>query len=616
MSNRKLVMDGATRGRPPTAPLPRLWKEITRYVPAVAVLRNYTWPALGADAAAGLTVAAVAVPQAMAYAQTAGIPPQYGLYTAIVMTTVAALLASSRQLINGPTNAISIAVLSALAFLPAEDKVSAAMVLALLMGLTQISITLLRLGDLTRFISHGVIVGFTTGASLLLVLDQLKNLLGLAPGGGGEAHFIERFARTLWQGNIHGPTAAIGLGTIALVLGLRWLKRGLGERLPVPEFLVAVIAMSVIVWACGLDQDGVAVVGAIPRALPGPLLPEADWGLVRQLSGSALAIALLGLLEAVAMAKVIAAQTGQRLDINQLCLSEGVANFTGSFFQCMPGSGSLTRSAINQHAGAVSQWAGVISAAAVAVTVLAFAPLAYYIPRAALAGILMLTAWQMVDRHQLLYHLRTTRFDAGIVVATALSALLISVEFCILIGVFLSFILYVPRAARVDFTELTMTAEHVIRERVPGDPVCSRILIYNLEGELLFPAAPEVEKSFTAIAERARREESRVIVLRVKRARNPDAVCLALMERFVKQMQAGKAVVLLCGVRPDLAKALRSSGLTAVLGPAQIFHEGPVLISSTLEAVRRAYELLGEDYCAICPRRGRPADADPGYYMI
>jgi SulP family sulfate permease len=608
MPDRELSADGAASGR---------WKALFRYVPALGSLRRYTWATFGADAAAGLTVAAVAVPQAMAYAQTAGIPPQYGLYTAIVMTTVGALLDSSRQLINGPTNAISIAVLSALAFLPTEgEKVSAAVLLALLMGLTQTGITLLRLGDLTRFISHGVIVGFTAGASLLLVLDQIKNLLGLAAGGGSGDHFIQRFWLTLWHGSVHVPTAAVGLGTIAFVVTLSRLKGWLGPRVRrlLPEFLLAVVAMSALVWIFALDEDGVAVVGAIPRALPAPVLPQADWGLIRQLSGSALAIALLGLLEAVAMAKAIAAQTGQRLDINQQCLSEGVANITGSFFQCMPGSGSLTRSAINQHAGAVSQWSGVISAAAVAVTVLLFAPLAFYIPRAALAGILMLTAWRMIDRGQLLYHLRTTRFDAGIVLATALSALLISVEFCILIGVFLSFILYVPRAARVDFTELTITPERIIRERAPTDPVCGRILIYNLEGELLFPAAPEMEKSLAAIAARVPKEGTRVIVLRVKRARNPDAVCLALLESFVKQMQGHRTMVLLCGVRPDLARALRASGLTLALGLAQIFHEGPVLISSTLEAVRRAYELLGEDYCAICPRRGQTGEA--WHYMI
>src|SRR5205085_1887556 len=170
------------------------------------------------------------------------------------------------------------------------------------------------------------------------------------------------------------------------------------------------------------------------------------------LAGNAFAIAVLGLLEAVAMAKAIASRTRQRLDINQQCLSEGAANLVGSFFHCIPGSGSLTRSAINQQAGAVSQWSGVFAAAAVAGTVLLFAPLAQYIPKASLAGLLMLAAFRMVDSKQLVFHLRATRFDAGVVLATALAAIFISVEFCIVVGVFLSFVLYVPRVAHVRLT--------------------------------------------------------------------------------------------------------------------------------------------------------------------
>jgi SulP family sulfate permease len=602
------------------APRPGAWETLRHYVPALAALRGYGRHALGADALAGLTVATVAVPQAMAYAQVAGIPPQVGLYTAVVVCAVAALFSPSKQLVDGPTNAISIALLSTLAFVadPAQ-KLSYVVLLALLVGLMQLGLRLLRLGDLTRFISHGVIVGFTVGAGALLFMDQIKNLLGLAPRGTASNHFVTRFWLTLSEGHVHGPTAAIGLGTIALVVALHRLRRRLRRRLrvPVPEFLLAVVVMSVVVWAAGLDgEDGVHVVGAVPRRLPGFRPPEVEAVRVRELALGAFAIAVLGLLEAVAMARTLRPAAGPRLDVNQLCLSEGLANVAGSFFGCMPGSGSLTRSAINRHAGAVSQWSALISAAAVAATVLLLAPLAYYIPRACLAGLLMVTAWRMVDRRQLLYHLRTTRYDAGIVLATAVAAVAISVEFCIVVGVMLSFVLYVPRAARVDFTELTITPERVIRERVRTDPVCDRILIYNLEGELLFATAPGLERNLAAIAERARRGV-RVIVLRVKRVRNPDAVCLSLLDQFVRHMQARKTVVLLCGVRPDLARALRASGLERLLAHEQIFYEGPVLISSTLEAVRRAYDLLGTDYCAVCPRRHAPGDgSESWYYMI
>jgi SulP family sulfate permease len=331
---------------------------IQRVVPALGVLPGYRAEDARADLVAGLTVAAVAVPQAMAYAMVAGLPAEYGLYTAIVMTAVGALFDSSRQLINGPTNAISIAVLSVLGTIEPESRVQAAILLAFLVGVVQLGITLLRLGDLTRYISNSVIVGFTLGAGSLLVLDQVKNLFGMKAVGDVHDHFLVRFFRSLTEGGgIQFETAAIGLGTIALVLALRWGKQRLGWRL-LPDLLVVVIAMATLVAAFGLDARGVKVVGEIPGALPSFAPPVLDAGMVRQLSTGALAIALLGLLEAVSMAKAIAAQTKQKLDMNQQCLSEGVANFAGSFFHCFPGSGSLTRSAINQQAAASTQWSG------------------------------------------------------------------------------------------------------------------------------------------------------------------------------------------------------------------------------------------------------------------
>ncbi len=601
---------------------PSVQEWLWRYVPALDSLRHYSLRTLRLDAVAGLTVAAVAVPQAMAYATVAGLPPEYGLYTAIVMTAVGALFDSSRQLINGPTNAISIALLSALTVVPESERVPAAMVVALMVGLIQMGITLLRLGDMTRYVSHAVIVGFTLGAAVLLVLDQLKNLLGLKGMGHSDDHFLIRFWRTLTEGGpVHPLTVAVGAGTVALVLGLRWLNRR--SRVRVPEFLTALVLLSVLAWYFKLDEKGVKVVGDIPAHLPGLAPPTLEWGHVRALAGSSLAIAVLGLLEALAMAKAIAAQTRQKLDINQQCLSEGLANIAGSFFHCMPGSGSLTRSTINQQAGAVTQWSGVFSAIAVAATVLLFRPLAeylaplpYYIPRAALAGILVVSAWRLVDRRQLVYHLRATRFDMGIVLITAVAAVAVSVEFCILIGVFLSFVLYVPRAAQVQFTELTLTPERVLRERLPEDPSCGRIFIYNIEGELFFGSAPDLEENFAAIVRRVT-SETRVVVLRLKRARNPDAVCLERIAEFLRQMEERRVRVLLCGVRRDLARVLRTTGIEARLGATALFLEPGNVGSSTLDAVRHAYELLGGDVCATCPRRDEAAGSrESWYYMI
>lgn len=591
-----------------------------RFVPALDSLRQYSWAAFRGDLSAGLTVAAVALPQAMAYATLAGVPPQYGLYTAIVMTTVGALLDSSKLLVNGPTNAISIAVFSALAFVHEDEKITAAIVLAFLVGAFQLGIALLRLGDLTRYVSRSVIVGFTAGAGALIVLDQIRNLLGLAARGHPEDHFLKRLWLSLAEGgSIHWPTLIVGVGTIAIVLVVRNFNdfcRKRGARFPIPQHLVAVIIMAALVWGFDLhERHGVAIVGAIPAALPSFQPPELRWDLLRMLSGNALAIALLGLLEAIAMAKAIAGRTGQFLDINQQCLSEGAANMAGSFFQCMPGSGSLTRSAINQQAGAFSQWSGVFSAIAVAAAVVLFAPTAQYIPRSALSGLLLLAAFRLVDREQLMFHLRATRFDAGVVIATALSAVVISVEFCIIIGVFLSFVLYMPRAAKIRLVKFSAATSQGFRELKPGDVSCDRVHTYALEGEVFFGVEPELEKFFDEIDKSATRPV-RVVVLVVKRARNPDATFAHLLREFHLGLKERGIELVLCAAQPDLDHVLAATGLDAQIGVDRIFRETSNDGSANRAAISYTYGRLDNDLCATCPRRLREPVPEAIIYEI
>ncbi|MEQ1567920.1 MAG: SulP family inorganic anion transporter [Myxococcota bacterium] len=581
-----------------------LWGLLSRRVPALGALRTYSWAQGRADTLAGLTVATVAVPQAMAYGIAAGVSAEHGLYTAIVMTAVGAVLDSSKQLINGPTNVISIAVLSALATFPADQKVQGAITLALLIGAFQTAITLLRLGDLTRYISHSVVVGFTAGASLLLVLDQMRNLFGWASKGDPHDHFLVRLWHTWSEGGApHGATIAIGLTTMVAIVALRWGKRRLGWVL-FPELLLVVMAMTAITGWLHLDESGVKVVGAIPAKLPSFAPPVLDLEQVRDLSGSALAIATLGLLEALAMAKNIAAVTGQKLDLNQQCLSEGLANMTGSCFQCIPGSGSLTRSAINQQAGAQTQWSGVISAAAVALIMVVFAPYAAYVPRSALAGLLIVSAFGMIDWRGLWFHLRATPFDAVIVTLTGFAAVAISVEFCILIGVIFSFLLAVPRAGRMTMTEFVLDRDGVVRERERDEPCDERVLIFGLEGELFFGSVIAIDEHLDEIAHRARD----VVVLRVKRIRNPDAVGLYELAQFARKMHERGVRLLLAGARQDLLVGLRKTGLMDEIGEDQVFTERAMRGTSSVEAIRAAYAYLGR-VDADTPAGATPAPA-------
>ena len=581
---------GAASTAPAAASTHAFMRFVYRRVPALDSLRHYSFLALRADFLAGLTVASVAVPQAMAYAIAAGVPAAHGLYTAIVMTAVGALFDSSKQLINGPTNVVSIAVLSALAPVPVEHKLACVVTLSLLIGGFQTLITLLRLGDLTRYVSHSVIVGFTTGASLLLVLDQTRNLFGWKQVGSPHDHFLQRTWQTWSNGETQVESAIIGISAMIAVMSLRFIKKRMRWPL-LPDLLLVVIASGFVAFVLGLESKGVKVIGNIPAVLPSFSVPEVMPQYLGTLSESAFAIATLGLLEALAMAKHIAARTGQKLDLNQQCLSEGLANLSSAFFQGIPGSGSLTRSAINQQAGAFSQWSGVWSAGAVALITVLFAGYAQYIPRPALAGILIVTAMGMIDWRALPFHLRATRFDALIVLATAIAALAISVEFCILIGVLLSFVLAVPRAGRMTRTEFIVSKDGVVRERREGDAANERVLIAGLEGELFFGSSLALEEHLNWCVERVALG-AEVIVLRVKRLRNPDAVGMHELHSFVQDMQARGIRVILAGVRADLMHGLETTGALRELEPNQLFVERSMESSSIIAAIAAAHAYL------------------------
>jgi SulP family sulfate permease len=585
---------------------------------------NYSADNARKDLLAGVTVAAISLPQAMAYALIAGVDPRFGLYSAIVITLVASIFGSSSHLINGPTNAISLVVFSALAFFSTGahmEAYQAMFLLGIMIGCIQILIAVFKLGDLTRYISESVVIGFMAGAGTLIAITQIGNLTGMQDRGNGLQHVLYRIWLTVRGGHINPPAFAIGLSTIVLAVALRYLVRKF--RLPQFDMLASLLVVAGLAAWFGWSRPGIdgktiiATVASLPRNLPTPHLPRIQLWWIKQMSGSALAIAFLGLLEALAIAKSIANTTRQKLDYNRQCMAEGLANLTGGFFQCLPGSGSLTRSAINFQAGAVSRMSGIFAAGTVALVVVALAPYARYIPKAALAGLLVITAARLVDWKRLKYAVRASRYDALLVAVTAFSAIFISVEFSILIGVALSILLFVPRAALMRFSELTVSSDRVVRERMHDDPVCTSLILYDLEGELFFGAAPELDRLFEKVKQRTEDEKIRFVILRVKRTRYPDMVSMERFDRFLREMDTRGVTVLLCGVRKGFASVMDRLRFQDWLPADRVFHEEPRTFSATLKAVHRVYELLGENTCEHCRRNeASGAELRELYYLV
>ncbi|MGD0106711.1 MAG: SulP family inorganic anion transporter [Rhodopila sp.] len=547
------------------------------------------------DLIAALTVAAISLPQGMAYALLAGVDPRYGLYSAIVVTAVASVFGSSSHLINGPTSAISLVVLSALSIFDPDQRVEAAeamFLLGVMVGSIQIFIAVFRLGDLTRYISESVILGFMSAAALLLAIGQVSNALGIREQGTGTQHILHRLWLTLNTGdpvNLKAVTATIA--TLLLALLLRRLVRR--YHLPQFDMLAALAVVSAGAWFAGWTipslggKTAIGIAGTIPSSLPGPHIPTVKLNWAWDLASDSVAIAFLGLLEALAIAKSIANQTRQKLDFNRQCLAEGIANLVGGFFQCLPGSGSLSRSAINFQAGAATRFSGILTAGIVALAVIFLAPLARYVPKPALAALLLLTASRLIDFKRLAYTLRASRMDAGVVVVTALSALAFGLDMAILIGVALSIALFVPRAAKLKVAELVVDEDEVVREKLPSDPPDAGFMIFDLEGELFFGAGLELERTFTRIEREAHDKRIHQVLLRLKRVRHPDVVSLEHFEHFLRHVQAAGITVWLAGLQSDLLDAFGRLGFSEWLPPDRIFPQGADEDSATLAAIRR-----------------------------
>jgi sulfate permease, SulP family len=549
------------------------------------------------DLVAGATVAAIAVPQAIAYALIAGVDPKFGLYSAIVVTIVASILGSSSHLINGPTNAISLVIFSILA--PFDGKFEAYQALFLLgiiIGTIQIVISVFKLGDLTRYVSESVVLGFMAGAGLLIAVGQIGNFLGLASRGTGDQSVVVRTWLTLTRGgHLNHHAIGLGVGTVIVVVLLRsFVDR---YELPRVDMLVGLVLASAVAVSCGWTvatpggKTIVSVVGSVPSALPSFHIPEIKFAWIASLFSGALAASLLGLLEALAVAKSIATYTRQPLDYNRQILAEGVGNLFGGFFQSLPGSGSLTRSAINYQSGAVTRASGIYSGIIVAVVVVVLGPYARFIPRSVLAGLLFITAARLIDWKRLSYAIRASRFDATLVLATAFTAVFISVEDSILVGVGLSILLFVPRTARPGIRELIVTPERVVRERQPGEERAQSMLIYDVEGELFFGAAPELDRFLTQIKDETDRTGIKYVVLRLRRARNPDVVAAEHLEHFLHDSDKRGLTILLAGLRPDFVKLLTNLRFKAWLPEDRMFPEEDEVFSATLRAVRYAYQL-------------------------
>ncbi len=568
--------------------------------PLFKSLRNYDRALLRADLWAGLTIAAVAIPQCIAFALLIGVPVPAVVASAIVGTVLCSLFCSSRHLVVGPTNTISIILASALLTLAAEPlaPLQKVLLIGFLMGAIQLAAGLSGLGKVTQFVSRSVIVGYTTAVGILIAVGQLGSLLGIARAPdvslpGTLRHLITSFF-TL---NLNQVTAITGLVALFLILTLRrWRPRW-------PDGLPVLLLAGTASYIFNLQNYGVAVVGdlgAISGGIPlfsGFPLNADTARLIPEITSIAVAAAILGMLESVTVAKSLAAKTGQPIDPNQELIGMGVGNLVGSGFGATPGSASFLRSAANLQSGGRTQWSIVASGVFVLLIVVAISPVLAYIPIAAIAAYLVVIAVRLFQPSQIFLVRHSTSADSAVFWISLIAALFLKLDTAIFVGIGVSLVFFLQKASAPALTEHAFNDVGQLAEiDSPAERNNAQISIVHVEGDLFFGAADIFQDGVRRLAADP---NIRVFILRMKNARHLDATTVMALDQLHDYLKSESRHLLISGVHGDVALVLKRSGLAARIGLENMFpaEENPTL--ATKKALQRAQQLLPNQKPAV-----------------
>lgn len=473
-----------------------------------AVFPFLRWPPLSrettrSDLTAGLTGALIVLPQGVAFATIAGLPPEFGLYAAMVPAIIAALFGSSWHLVTGPTTAISIAVfasVSPLAEPGSAEYITLVLTLTFLTGVFQLMMGLLRMGTLVNFISHTVVIGFTAGAAFLIAASQVKHFLGLQMERGLHVHEILHQVVVQFD-SINPYATTVGIAT----LGSGILVRKLAPRLYMIIAMVVggLVALALDRYAGGTGTTGIETVGALTAGLPPLSLPDLSLDAVGQVVFPALIVTMLGLTEAVSIARAIAVKSGQHIDPNQEFVGQGLSNLAGSFFSSYASSGSFNRSGVNFAVGARTPLAAVLASVSLVLILLVVAPLAAYLPTAAMAAILFLVAYGLIDFAHIGSILRTSRPETAVMLVTFVGTLL-DLEKGIFVGIILSLVLYLYRTSRPGMVEVVPDPDPESYYFIPaeGRPECPQYKMVRIHGSVFFGAVSHVQQTLKRIDDR------------------------------------------------------------------------------------------------------------------
>jgi len=588
--------------------------QLQKFLPFLRWGRNMTRSSVRADAIAGLTGAAIVLPQGVAFAAIAGMPPEYGLYTSMVPAVIAALFGSSWHLVSGPTTAASIimfASLSGMAAPGSEQYVAMAITLAFMVGVLQLVMGLVKLGALVNFISHSVIVGFTAGAACLIAAKQATNFLGIEIPDGLHLFSTLEF---LWRNLEHLHPLVMLVGAVTLLTGIL-MQRRMGGMSMIAALIGGSLVAALFNQIFGEDISGITMVGALPQQLPPLSMPQFSLETFRQLAPLALAMTLFALTEAISIARSISLKSGQPIAGNQEFIGQGLSNIFGSFFSSYVATGSFNRSGANYDAGARTPMAAALAGVLLIALVMLVAPLTSYLPNAAVSGLLFLVAWRLINFKQILSILRADQNEAIILGLVFFGTVFFSIEFAILAGVIMSLMIFLRKTSHPRLSPRVPDPESRSRKFVYGQflPECPQLKILRLDDSLYFGSVAHVGEIFRRYREHY--PEQKHLFLLTKGISQVDIAGAELLVNEARERRATGGDFYLYRLRDSAAKVFNRGGYRDEIGEANIF-------DGKEEAIPAIFERLDKDICATCEhriffecRKVEKKHAEPGYVI-
>jgi SulP family sulfate permease len=549
---------------------------------------------LRADLIAGITVALILVPQSMAYAQLAGLPPYYGLYAAFLPGIVAALFGSSRQLATGPVAVVSLLTASALepiAGTNPELYIAYAVMLAFMVGIFQIALGLLRLGVLVNFLSHPVVTGFTNAAAIIIGTSQLGKLFGVSVEKA--EHTYETVFNTLVAAfnSTHMETMLMAIVALSIMIAMkRWTPRA-------PNVLAAVVVTTGVSWLIGFEQMGGAVVGKIPEGLPPLAMPTLDFQTMGQLLSVTVAIALIGFMEAISIAKAMAASTRQRLDANQELVGQGLGNIFSSLSQGYAVSGSFSRSAVNFGVGAKTGFSAVVTGVVVGITLLWLTPLLYHLPQATLAAVIIMAVINLVKIEPIKHAWMVQRHDAAVAIITFVLTIIWAphLDKGIMVGVLLSLALFLYRSMAPRIAVLSRDPDGSLRDaEVRKLETCRNISLIRFDGSLYFANTGYFEDK---ILERvALKPDLQFVIIDAEGINSIDSTGEEMLGMLIERLREAGVELIFARAKKQLWDTFDRTGLMEKLGRDHMF-------ALRTQAFNYAWDKLGDNHAETCPLR-------------